>query len=66
MHVALMKDILCNFLLLLLQSQLDIPFKVRAGHIGEIVVAGPICHLSLDSEEDFLTSCVFCSQDGWS
>ncbi|TKS78631.1 Vacuolar protein sorting-associated protein 13A [Collichthys lucidus] len=40
-------------------SQLDIPFKVRAGHIGEIVVAGPICHFSLDSEEDFLTSCVF-------
>lgn len=34
-----------GFNVLLLQSQLDIPFKVRAGHIGEDIVTVPICHL---------------------
>lgn len=40
-----------NLLLFCLQSQLDIPFKVRAGHIGEIVVSVHMCHLFLGTEE---------------
>lgn len=35
------------FIAYFLQSQLDIPFKVRAGHIGEIEVTVHIWHLSL-------------------
>lgn len=37
--LAIMMDLLfVLFIVCFLQSQLDIPFKVRAGHIGEIVV----------------------------
>lgn len=39
-----------NFAFPLLQSQLDIPFKVKAGHIGEIVV---ICSCLLYLQKSF-------------
>lgn len=45
--LAMMMDdgfVSLGFNVLLLQSQLDIPFKVRAGHIGEDITV-PICHL---------------------
>lgn len=52
-HFVIGDDMSYNNLLFCLQSQLDIPFKVRAGHIGETEVNVPMCYFFLGTEETF-------------
>lgn len=59
LQLKLDNDLHYSDIVLFLQSQLDIPFKVRAGHIGEILDTVPIWQLVFVTEEHFLTLYLF-------